>query len=224
LRATTSSGYFAVPSGQLWPAVDHATDGAVTETSPELGTNELLLATLVGIVKPEYVGNRWSPLEDGETWEEFHGVGSQPGEFMPVEVLLHSLAGRLRYLGATSRRAAALLERLGVPSDDAVAVTDGTLLSRACTPPREPGPDSFPPELLVLDKTDAPRLSDLVHAAARTYRDADEQFVVDLAVFMGAGTPDEGLDRLILGDLAMLISIYDTLVDTDDEVLFATIL
>ena len=186
------------------------------------GTATRALATIVGLVKPEYIGRRYSPLEPDETWEEQEAVNWSPTLRPPVELLIHELAGKLRYAGAPSSSTYGLLERLGVP--DSGLVRGGTWLTQRLHPPGLPSDETFPEELRILDKQRAPELREYVRAAVRRYHDSNEDEVLAIATHLVRDpTPDEGVDRQMFNELAILQSVYDVLVKTDEEVLFATI-
>ena len=214
--------YFAVDADALWPAVEHALVGQKVEPWSQLGANELLLATIVGLVKPEYIGRRYSPLEPGETWEEQEDVSWSLTKRAPVELLIHELAGKLRYAGTSRSSTYGLLERLGVP--DPALVRVGTWLTERCHPPGLPSEETFPDELRILDKQRAPELREHVRAAVRRYHDSNEDEVLAIATHLVRDpTPDDGVDRELFNELAVLESVYDVLVETDQEILFATI-
>ncbi len=206
----------------LWQALADALSGRRPEPCPELGVNEHLLAAVVGILKPDYVGQRWSILDDDETWEEQRGIAHSLLELMPVELLLRSLAGHLQYLGAGSPQAVPLLEALGIERRAADKIAHGTVLAALLQPPRPPGPHSFPPELALLDRSAAPHFGDLVASATLRYRDADERRAAEVGGYAFADdSPDDDLDRNVFSTLAQLAAVYDVLLGGEREVIFA---
>jgi hypothetical protein len=187
---------------------------------PELGPVEHLVAAVVNIVKPRYVGERWPMLDPGETWDDLLPV-YQPSNLMPVEIWLYALAGQLRLLGSVPKSTPGLVAiLLDVSWDEAATLVQGDVLSRACTPPRPPGPESFPPELMILDRTRAASGRERIWEALRRYRDGDVRFVAEVGgATKSDDSPDSQLDERIFADLAQLAAVYDVLVREEVEVL-----
>jgi hypothetical protein len=134
--------------------------------------------------------------------------------------MLHALAGKLRLLGSVPTSAQGLVAILDVSWDEAATLVQGDVLSRACTPPRPSGPESFPPELMILDRTTAASGRERIWKALRRYRDADTRFAAEVGgATKDDDSPDSQLDEKIFAGLAQLAAVYDVLASEDIEVL-----
>jgi hypothetical protein len=211
--------YFSVERPAFWDAVDAARAGSRPTDARPFGANEYLIAALLRITKPIYVGQRWPLLDEGESWDEYAPV-YRPDELAPVELLLYWLAGKLRYLGGVPRSCAALLASLGVKPHEANVIAQGRILSSILTPPLAPSVETFPGELAILDADNAASFREMLREAVVRYRDAENRVVAEIGGYVfGDDSPDEILDGKIFGTLAQLSIAYDLLVEGAHEVL-----
>ncbi len=193
------------------------------EPLPELGPNEHLLAAILGLEKPRYVGERWPLLDEGETSDEMRPE-LRPENFLPVEAFLFAVAGQLHYRGQISRTTSGALGNL-LDQEWAVAarIAHGEYLERVSPPPHPTEGWTFPEELMLLDRGRAAEYHALLSRALHTYRDADAEYLRTEFAHVFPLDTDDGLDRKVFADLAQLAAVYDTLLADDVEILYATI-
>lgn len=215
--------YFAVDPQALRDAVA----GALAASDPAdatLAVDERLAAAHLGVYKQDQVGDRWSPLVPPDTWETMDEYGFAPGLVMPVERLLRLLAGRLRFLGAVSTSVVgALVVPLGFDRDEAGAAFGGRILSRTLVPPAAPDHVSnFPPELSLLDSSQALTCRRIVDLATQRYVALDNDTFRIVARNLRAETLEEA-DRLAMAYLATLNTVTREL-EAGNDVLLTNVL
>jgi hypothetical protein len=212
----------AVNRQRFWAAVASSLDGKAPLQAAPFGASEHLIASIVNILKPEYVGERWRILDNDESWSDYATL-YRPDHPLPVDLLLRWLSGELRYLGGGVRNARALLEALDVDASEATLIPHGRLLSRLLEPPKQPGLETFPAELALLDRQKAPEFLATLTRAAESYERADERRITAICARAWLDvSPDVDLDRTMFGFLAQLIGIYEVLIANECEVLIAS--
>ena len=222
-RLVPSCAYFAVEPSLLKAVVTNALDGTAAPDS-DLQSSEWALAAFLGIAKPAFVGDRWSPLVPPDTWDSVDSYDLSPARVMPVERLLRCIAGRLRFLGAIPEKVVgSMLVALGLGSTPVGELLDGVPLSRRLDPPQPPDHvASFPPELGVLDRSRARLYREVVTTAVDSYGAANATTASEIAELFGMHVGN-GADRVVFSSLGILLSACDAL-EAGDEVLVGQLL
>jgi hypothetical protein len=223
-----NDGFFSVDRTALWAAARRAMqatrDRAPAEAT-QLGVNEVLLGVLCQVDKPEYIGERWRSLERGETWETQPSWDSNPALFMPIEHLIHLLAGRLRYLGFTWWQAGEFswLPALGVEPALCRYLLHGRPFREAAAEHGltdvSPG---WPADLGIIEKDQAAALRSSLDRAIDTFRTASGDYAnrIHRSAFQSS---HNRTDRTVLSDLAKLDEMVAALEAADVEILVGQI-
>jgi hypothetical protein len=222
-RRWAQTVYFAVHPGDLWAAAEAAVQrDPFLAPSPaiQLGVNEVCLGIFWGILKPEYIGRRWSPYgeeQDAQGAQRF--IEDNPFVSTPAEHLLHLLAGKSKYVGvAWQRRLHQALPQLGAEARNAKRLVLGRRLEVVAS---EHGLSGWAnPEWLswlplaegrarVVEHRDGPLFRELVNTAIRTWVSDSQAPPHDLRRRLFQPNPTQ--DVVVLSVLGQLSTVVDAL-------------